>query len=98
MVFAGVHKGPSGEPDGPSKLGGILPSVYEAAVNLNPFFLLQLLPFDEHTGNYVVYFGGVTTGSYDAIQQTITTTPGVQYDLSFWLAGLAIGGPGSDRD
>lgn len=36
-----------------------------------------------HSGNYGAYLGAIGTLGY--LSQTITTTPGQDYDLSFWL-------------
>jgi hypothetical protein len=47
------------------------------------FAVNSVLP---HSGNYAASFGGVTAGSYDTITQTITTVPGRQYTLDYWLA------------
>ena len=36
-------------------------------------------------GANVVWFGGMTVGSYDTVSQALTTTPGQLYNLTFWL-------------
>jgi hypothetical protein len=41
-------------------------------------------PGAPHSGSYAAYFG--PTGSLGYIAQTLATTPGVTYTLSFWLA------------
>jgi hypothetical protein len=41
--------------------------------------------FDPHSGTNAAFMAGVTAGSFDVIQQTLTTTPGQFYTLSFWL-------------
>ena len=38
-----------------------------------------------HSGVMAAGFAGTTAGSYDAIQQTLTTSAGQTYTLSFWL-------------
>src|SRR3984893_17648987 len=38
-----------------------------------------------HTGMWEAYFGAFCVGSYDSIEQTIATTAGQSYQLSFWL-------------
>ena len=38
-----------------------------------------------HSGTHAAYIAGTTAGAYDIIQQTLTTTPGQFYTLSFWL-------------
>ena len=42
-----------------------------------------IAPFVEHSGNYGAYFGAV--GSQTFLTQTLATTAGASYDLSFWL-------------
>src|SRR5260370_38923994 len=41
--------------------------------------------WDPHSGIDAMHFGGTTPLSYDSIEQTLTTTPGQTYALSFWL-------------
>lgn len=36
------------------------------------------------SGSYYAYFGG-EQGSFDAITQTLTTTPGHYYEISYWV-------------
>ena len=48
-----------------------------------------------HSGTYEAYFAGSCMGSYDAIEQTITTTAGQTYVLAFWLNSTS---DMSDRD
>jgi len=48
-----------------------------------------------HSGQYSALFTGNTAGSYDAISQTLTTTPGDLVDVTFWLEN---GGPASSSD
>jgi hypothetical protein len=50
------------------------------------FFFVDNGPFSTpHSGNWDAVFAGVCPGSYDAIQQTIPTSAGQPYQLSFWL-------------
>jgi hypothetical protein len=39
-----------------------------------------------HSGTYEAYFGGITVGSFDSISQSLATSAGGLYQLSFWLA------------
>jgi hypothetical protein len=41
--------------------------------------------FDPHSGTNSFFFAGVTAGSYDTIQQSLATSPGQSYTLTFWL-------------
>jgi hypothetical protein len=45
-----------------------------------------------HSGSWAFGFAGSTVGSYDTLQQAIATKPGVQYNLSFWLANNSLSG------
>ncbi len=49
---------------------------------------------EPHTGSYAVEFAGAI--GYGTISQTLTTTPGASYTLSFWLANNASGSSGCD--
>ena len=40
---------------------------------------------NQHSGADAFFFAGTTAGSYDAIQQALSTTPGQFYTLTFWL-------------
>jgi hypothetical protein len=40
---------------------------------------------NQHSGTNAFFFAGTTAGSYDAIQQALSTTPGQFYTLTFWL-------------
>jgi hypothetical protein len=40
--------------------------------------------FGPHSGNFLAYFGA--TGSLGGIIQSLSTNPGANYNLSFWLA------------
>ena len=55
-------------------------------------------PFNSHSGNYMAVFGA-TENQYDSISQTISTTPGQYYDVSFWLqTDGPTNEPGDDDD
>ena len=41
--------------------------------------------FPPNSGAFGADFGGVTSGSYDMISQTLSTTVGTTYTFSFWL-------------
>ena len=38
-----------------------------------------------HSGTYDANFGGITSGAYDGISQTLSTVAGTSYNVSFWL-------------
>jgi hypothetical protein len=42
-------------------------------------------PSQPHSGTYAPYFGGFVEGSFDSISQSLATTAGGLYELSFWL-------------
>ncbi len=42
-----------------------------------------------HSGTYAAYLGPFSVGGFGFLSQTLTTTPGSQYDITFWLANLA---------
>jgi hypothetical protein len=47
-----------------------------------------------HSGSFAAFFGGTSTGFYDSISQTLTTTLGSLITVSFWLANN--GGPNNN--
>ena len=47
--------------------------------------LFGVRDFSPHSGILSAVFGESTVGSYDAISQTLTTTPGDVVDVTFWL-------------
>jgi hypothetical protein len=53
--------------------------------NLNDTGIISADPYyNVHFGTYAAYFGPI--GSLGFIAQTLDTTPGASYNLSFWLA------------
>jgi hypothetical protein len=53
--------------------------------------------YSGYNGDSVASFGA-TGNEYDTISQTLSTTPGVDYTLSFWLQDEQGDGPNSDTD
>lgn len=58
------------------------PWVFTAAPSGSDFGVSDAGP---HTGTFAAFFAGTTAGSYDIIQQGLSTVGGQSYVLSFWL-------------
>jgi hypothetical protein len=49
-----------------------------------------------HSGTYGAFFGGATPG-FDSISQSFATTPGLTYEVSFWLRNFPLSEPSDFR-
>jgi hypothetical protein len=65
--------------------GGQAPWVFTPAASGSTFSVSGHGSGAPGGGANVVWFGGMTVGSYDTVSQALTTTPGQLYNLTFWL-------------